>query len=184
MNNTMENDIRTINSIVARENIGNLLCCIRKELVIPYIRSSEDAKAWGWSINMWGVLETKYPTITDGRVFPGAKELVKHFDATRIAILEQYSDQDEAIRKEKELEDALGHDIVFYANWRCDCSRYLSKLAKSADETEDMLVNDETPMKFISAIVSLCSVHFGYLPKDISSQVAEILASWRYLHDN
>lgn len=160
------------------ERIGDILTFFKLELLVPYIRNSEQAKVLGISINEHGRLERLYLSPADELIFPGGERLIALFDISREYLVEKYSDEDEVLRFEK----SCVQEYVLCANWRTSCKRYLNAILEDTDKAVKMFIDEKTPWILHSALMSLGLYCFDNMPSEYLNQAANLVIAWKFVH--
>lgn len=171
-------------------NMGTeILEDIRKTLVIPYIKESDEALKMGWSIKEGELIESE--SSPEG-IFPDSlhgekRNLVFYMDCAFKTLLldERTTSTCAEMKEEAELEEQLTSaeaKLVFYANWRIACSEYLHMLAKSSSETFDKFIADENPHKLVGAVMALSLFYKDTAGRSIASHTGKLLAVHQRMH--
>lgn len=171
-------------------NMGKVILeDIRKTLVIPYIKESDEALKMGWSIKEGELIESE--SSLEG-VFPDSlhgekRNLVFYLDCALKTLLldERTTSTCEEMKEEAELEEQLTSaeaKLVFYANWRIACSEYLHMLAKSSEQTFDKFIADKNPHKLIGAVMALSLLYNGTTGSSVASHTGKLLAIHKRMH--
>lgn len=160
---------------------------IRKELVVRFIRESEDASELGWTIENNQLIESE--PCTEG-VFPDSlhgnrHELIYYLDSVYKALLENEHVKSTCgtMKSKSELEAVLTtpkSKLPLYANWRIACSEYLHMLAKSSEQTFGVFVADENPYVLVGAIMALNRLYDN--TGDYTANIGKLLAIHKRMH--
>ncbi len=156
---------------------------LRKNLVHPFLRDSEHAKAMGWRVE--GDQFIEQVSCYDG-VFPNSmskdgNELIYHMDSVRRVMIQDkhITESCEDMATAAKLEStfaSMNQLVVPYANWRIDCSEYLHILARSSKSALDKFMADKNPYIFYGAIMALSTMYKGDVGDDIGECIGMLLA--------
>ena len=158
---------------------------IRKRIVIPYIRESEEARKMGRTIVNDRLIESE----SSKGVFPDSlhgegHDLIFFLDCVYKTMLhdKRTISMCEEMKKEAKLEAELTtaeSKLPLYANWRIACSEYLHSLAVSSSQTFEKFIADKNPHKLIGSIMAL---NLLYKSSSVATHTGKLLAIYQIFH--
>ena len=165
---------------------------LRRNLVLPFVRESAQAKAIGWTVEDTQLIEMLGETECSYMLFPlsiheGGDELRKAFDSTRFALLNDadVTTRCEEMAREARMDSQLTREyrVMAYSLWRMACRKYLYLLAKSSDDALKNFTGDSSPYKLYGAIIALVLAYKEEIDESTTDCLAILLAVYNRTHN-
>jgi len=168
----------------------NYLEYLRENLILPYIRESENAKALGWTVENDQLIESDgsyYEGVFPDSLRRSGHELIDHMDSVRKAMIQDkhVTATNEEMATAAKMEStfaSMNQLVVPYANWRIKCSEYLHVLAKSSVLAFDKFMADDNPYNLYGAIMALSTMYKGSISDGVGECIGMLLAIHLRVH--